>query len=234
MKQLPARPRKGVSHRVPFLAIILGVVSVLMICFLWTDNAILAVLFLMMAVPVLVLRRRYLTNFMLAAIIGTSMETVCIIFGAWSYSNPTFIIPIWLPIGWGIAGVIFSNIMEFVSARFNLSNNRVRMLPLQAIAVLAMSTAIISLFWRDNVATTILIAILSAVALWSWRGSLDIARFSVAFVVGPAMEIVCVYYGAWTYTNPILLIPPWLPFTWALIGIVIGRFGDIIEKRRSA
>lgn len=218
--------------RVPFLSIILAAISIPSISFLWTDNTILTALLLIISVSVLAFRRRYLSSYLLAALIGTTTETVAIFSGAWSYSNPTFIIPIWLPMAWGIAGLIFKDIMDFIST-LKLTSPNVRLLPLQAIAVPIMSTAIISLFWRDNLTTTVLVTIILAAVLFSWRGSLDFARFSIAFVVGPIMEVICVYYGAWAYANPILFIPPWLPFAWGFLGISIGRLDDFIVKNRT-
>ena len=47
------------------------------------------------------------------AIIGPIGEIICIYFGVWRYTNPTFLgIPIWLPLVWGLATILIKRIAE--------------------------------------------------------------------------------------------------------------------------
>lgn len=51
--------------------------------------------------------------FVTGAIIGSIAEIFCIHFGAWQYTNPTFLgIPSWLPFGWGILTMLIKRIAE--------------------------------------------------------------------------------------------------------------------------
>jgi hypothetical protein len=57
--------------------------------------------------------RKHVPIFMYAALFGPISEAICIASGAWSYTNAQFlIIPLWLPLVWGMAGVHMSEISE--------------------------------------------------------------------------------------------------------------------------
>lgn len=92
-------------------------VTVLIVIMLWQDNITTTVLLLVIAVITLYFWRtpRELAYFFIPAIIGPLAETICIIFGAWAYSNPTFIIPIWLPLVWGIAGISMGRLADLLT-----------------------------------------------------------------------------------------------------------------------
>jgi len=54
--------------------------------------------------------RETFTAFILGGLLGSFTESICIHFGAWSYTSPQFLgIPLWLPIVWGIAAVIITH-----------------------------------------------------------------------------------------------------------------------------
>lgn len=51
--------------------------------------------------------------FVTGAIVGPLAEILCINFGAWQYTNPTFLgIPVWLPFAWGLATMLIKHIAE--------------------------------------------------------------------------------------------------------------------------
>lgn len=57
--------------------------------------------------------RKYITVYVISAIFGPLAESVSIIFGAWSYGNPTaFGVPLWLPFLWGMAGLLAAKASE--------------------------------------------------------------------------------------------------------------------------
>jgi hypothetical protein len=57
--------------------------------------------------------RKHLPIFLYAALFGPISEIICIYAGAWSYTNAQFlVIPLWLPLVWGMAGVHMSEISE--------------------------------------------------------------------------------------------------------------------------
>jgi hypothetical protein len=41
-------------------------------------------------------------------------ESVAVYFGAWDYSKPLYLIPIWLPFLWGITALFMKNICETI------------------------------------------------------------------------------------------------------------------------
>ena len=94
------------------------------------------------------------------------------------------------------------------------------------IGVVVFLVFIIILFWRDNILTSFLLLVLSGITLFSWRKRRDLLYFIVPGILGPSLEAVCIYFGAWAYNNPSLIIPIWLPIAWALAGISMGRIAD--------
>ena len=60
--------------------------------------------------------RSEVVYFGLAALLGPLGEFVAVSFGAWEYSLPWVNIPIWLPLAWGIAGLILNKIAGLLVA----------------------------------------------------------------------------------------------------------------------
>jgi hypothetical protein len=57
--------------------------------------------------------------YFIAAVIGPLAEIVCIHFGAWEYSNPSFLgIPAWLPFVWGISFLSIRRVSETIIQKF--------------------------------------------------------------------------------------------------------------------
>ncbi|MFQ5349815.1 MAG: hypothetical protein ACE5EG_05165 [Thermoanaerobaculia bacterium] len=50
--------------------------------------------------------------FLLASSLGPLGESVAISFGAWQYALPWAGIPLWLPVGWGVAGLYLKKTSE--------------------------------------------------------------------------------------------------------------------------
>ena len=58
-------------------------------------------------------KREDIFFFLSGSIVGPVGEIVCIKFGVWSYSNPSFFgIPMWLPFAWGLATVLIKRFAE--------------------------------------------------------------------------------------------------------------------------
>ena len=51
-----------------------------------------------------------LVSFLAAMALGTVADVVAVSFGVWEYSKPFFLIPIWLPLGWGIIGLFLKRV----------------------------------------------------------------------------------------------------------------------------
>jgi hypothetical protein len=50
--------------------------------------------------------------YIVAFILGPLGEFVAVSFGAWKYSKPFHIVPVWLPFVWGISALFMKNISE--------------------------------------------------------------------------------------------------------------------------
>jgi hypothetical protein len=95
--------------------------------------------------------------------------------------------------------------------------------------------AIISFFYTNNPLILVLLTIALLIAIKFWHKKQDLYFFAVGAVIGSLTEIVCIYFGAWQYTNPSFFgIPAWLPFAWGLGSVLIKRVAETfikIEKR---
>ncbi len=47
-------------------------------------------------------------------VLGPLAESIAIYFGAWQYSKPLYLIPIWLPVLWGIAALFMKKMCEII------------------------------------------------------------------------------------------------------------------------
>jgi hypothetical protein len=76
--------------------------------FLWNDALLLT--FSLLILAIFVLRHFHTKNdiitFIVVGIGGSFVESICIYFGAWYYAKPLYLIPLWLPFLWGLAGLI--------------------------------------------------------------------------------------------------------------------------------
>lgn len=94
------------------------VLSVILARSLWQFSSILALCYL--CVSVFVLWRWYsksnLILYFVAFVLGPMGEIFVVHGGAWAYSKPLFLIPIWLPFVWGITVAIIKKVSETISS----------------------------------------------------------------------------------------------------------------------
>jgi hypothetical protein len=55
---------------------------------------------------------RDLLFYVVAFVLGPAGEAVAVHSGAWQYTKPAFLVPLWLPAGWGCAAVFMNNFVE--------------------------------------------------------------------------------------------------------------------------
>jgi hypothetical protein len=99
------------------------------------------------------------------------------------------------------------------------------------IFITAVTISFVSLFWKDIMILTASLSILSIIALWHYHKKNDVIVYLIGAMIGVSAESVCIYFGAWRYSNPTFLIPIWLPLVWGLAALVIRRFDLEIENR---
>jgi hypothetical protein len=81
---------------------------------LWSSPVILSVCFLLIGISMLYRwhSKTDLLFFSVAFLVGPLGEAVAVRSGAWTYSKPIFLIPLWLPLLWGIAGLFLKKFCE--------------------------------------------------------------------------------------------------------------------------
>ncbi len=61
--------------------------------------------------------RSDLLFYLVTFVLGPIGESVAVYLGAWKYSKPLFLIPLWLPFLWGICALFMKNISETLLKR---------------------------------------------------------------------------------------------------------------------
>jgi len=174
-----------------------------------------------------------LVFFWTGALLGTGAEIVCIYYGAWNYSNPVILgIPLWLPIFWGFASLFVRRLRDTVYKleHIDIHYKHNEDLPLSYLILIydiflfGLSIVFISLLWRTNILLLIILLVLFWLTTHNFHKKEDLFFVSMAAIVGPIAEIICINAGAWYYSNPSIFgIPSWLPVAYAILGLVLRR-----------
>ena len=98
--------------------ILLGIyaVCVLLVCLFWENPALLTGCYFIMSILLFI---RYHAKsdsifYFIAFILGQLGEFIAISSGAWSYAEPFYLIPTWLPFVWGIAVLLVKKLSETI------------------------------------------------------------------------------------------------------------------------
>ena len=105
-------------------AIVLGIYAlcVALVCFLWTKPMLLTGCYFIISVFAFI-RWHTAADFIfyfVGFILGPVGELCAIVFGAWSYAQPFYFIPTWLPLLWGIAALVVKNLSETLLTKTEL------------------------------------------------------------------------------------------------------------------
>jgi uncharacterized membrane protein YoaT (DUF817 family) len=87
---------------------------------------------------------------------------------------------------------------------------------------------VVCLFWRMPMVLALCFVVMSILVLCRWHTRSDLFLYSIAFVLGPAAEVVAIHFGAWEYAEPFLLIPLWLPPLWRIAAVVMRRLAETL------
>lgn len=73
---------------------------------LWAQPAALAACYVLVSILVLLKwhAKADVVSYVVAAVLGPLGEAVVVHYGAWTYAKPILLIPLWLPLLWGVAG----------------------------------------------------------------------------------------------------------------------------------
>ncbi len=186
-------------------------------------------------------RRTDVVYFAVPFVVGPLGELIAIGGGAWSYTESSLPFPIWLPLGWGFAGVCIHRILCSIDAAGGPPPQSVRSRPsavlqrgviqIFAIALLLFLSDFLlaATLWSKPLLLAAVYVVLTMGALTLWHRRADIVYYAVPFVIGPFGELVAIRGGAWSYTDAGLMFPIWLPVAWGLAGICIRRISHSID-----
>ena len=90
------------------------IISILFAGFFWQEPAILMVFYVVISLIMLAKwhKKSDLVFYFVAFSLGPIGEAFAIYLGAWHYSKPFYLIPIWLPFLWGISALFVKKISE--------------------------------------------------------------------------------------------------------------------------
>jgi len=91
---------------------------IVLACLLWSSPVFLSGCFLLIGVSMLYRwhSKTDLLFYFVAFTLGPLGEAVAVRSGAWTYSKPIFLIPLWLPLLWGIIGLFLKKLCESLTA----------------------------------------------------------------------------------------------------------------------
>jgi len=92
-------------------------ISIILVGFFWRAPAILTIFYVMISLIMLTQwhEKSDLIFYFVAFSLGPIGETFAIYLGAWKYSKPFYLVPIWLPFLWGISALFVKKISETLS-----------------------------------------------------------------------------------------------------------------------
>lgn len=92
------------------------VLCILLTAFLWHKTTFLMICYIVISLIVFIKwhTRSDIFFYFVTFFLGPLGESVAVYFGAWEYSKPFYLIPIWLPFLWGITALFMKNISETI------------------------------------------------------------------------------------------------------------------------
>lgn len=77
--------------------------------------------------------------------------------------------------------------------------------------------------WHRPLLLAAIYLVASVFLLSLWRSRHERLVYLGGFVLGPAGEMVAISSGAWSYADPLWLVPAWLPPAWGLAAMILMR-----------
>ena len=95
------------------------VVSIISVCLFWSNVAVVSAIIAVLSLIFLLLwhRKNDIITFIFGIAFGLVSESICVYFGAWTYTKPTFLVPLWLPLIWGNAAMIIRRFVIEIDQR---------------------------------------------------------------------------------------------------------------------
>ncbi len=109
-----------------FFEILALFLLVFSMAFLWENNLILTILYIIIFLTALFFwkSKEDILLFIIACIFFQIGEIIIVYYGAWTFNNPTYLgIPIWITLSWGFSSVIIKRFANTTNKLFNNNNN---------------------------------------------------------------------------------------------------------------
>ena len=87
------------------------------------------------------------------------------------------------------------------------------------------------LFYDKILFLTMLLIILAIVGHFIWKSKITLIIWGVWAIGGPLTEVICIYFGVWSYSySSFLGIPLWLILLWGNTAAYIYEFSKLISR----
>jgi len=97
--------------------------------------------------------------------------------------------------------------------------------------IFTIAVSMISLFYMNDILLTVLLSLLFIGVFRLLYVKKNLYQFALGAFFGSLAEVICIHFGAWTYTNPTLFgIPLWLPVGWGIAVVTIIRMSEHTRK----
>ena len=97
-----------------FIEITVYALCIALASFLWPSPIVLSLCYILISIFMLYRwhTKSDLIFYFVAFVLGPTGEFVAVYFGAWKYSKPLYLIPLWLPFLWGIAALFIKKLSD--------------------------------------------------------------------------------------------------------------------------
>lgn len=99
------------------------------------------------------------------------------------------------------------------------------------LGIYVVGIGLVCLLWHMPVFLALCFVGISILVLHRWHTRSDLFLYSIAFLLGPAAEVMAIYFGAWEYAEPLFLIPLWLPPLWGIAAVVMKRLAETLVEQ---
>lgn len=158
---------------------------------------------------------RNLKMFLISTLVGGMCEVISVALGVWHYSTQSFfVLPLWVPIAWGMAMVLFEEAF---------TDRKAPGFSIMAV-VLAFAGTIAVCVSAANELFVLFSFVIVTIALFVFFYKKSELRAGVlAGLFGAGMEVVCIMNGGWSYPVAMFGAPVWLPFAWLNAFLIMRR-----------
>jgi len=85
--------------------------------------------------------------------------------------------------------------------------------------------------WAEPYVLLLTYVVLSGAMFSRWHTEKDFIYFFSALVFGSLGELFASYYGAWTYAQPLFVIPVWLPVLWGIAALALMKLAKSLTEK---